>query len=153
MWARTMIVTLPRVYPENHRFSINPSIHTDRARRRASSTCEVPELGNCNLNRSTVRWRVAPTVELVGSKRCESVEPSDVEDEFMVLLSASVICSLPRVKVLEELRRGGIEGEYEPKMDEVADGGVGVDLIVEIAKWGEMSWLETSTLAAEVMCA
>src|SRR5882757_10392009 len=128
MWARTMIVTLPRIYPENHRFSINPSIHTDRARRRASSTCEVPELGNCNLNRSTVRWRVAPTVELVGSKRRESVKPSDVEDEFMVLLGASIVCSLPHIKVLEELRVARVEGKYESEMDEVADGGIGVNL-------------------------
>src|SRR5882757_11470906 len=98
-----MIVTLPRIYPENHRFSINSSIHTARTRRRASSACEIAQLGNCNLNRSTVRWRVAATVELVGSKRRKSVEPSDVEDEFMVLLRASVVCSLPSVKILEEL--------------------------------------------------
>jgi len=151
MWARTMIVTLPRVYPENHRFSINPSIHTDRARRRASSTCEVPELGNCNLNRSTVRWRVAPTVELVGSKRCESVEPSDVEDEFMVLLGASVVCSLPRIKVLEELRVTRVEGEYESEMDEVTDGGVWVNLVFKVAERGEMPRLEASALAAEIV--
>src|SRR5882757_556624 len=108
-----MIVTLPRIYPENHRFSINSSIHTDRTRRRASSACEIAQLGNCNLNRSTVRWRVAPTVELVGSKRRESVEPSDVKDEFVILLGASIVCSLPCVKVLEELWVVCIKGEYE----------------------------------------
>src|SRR5882757_4537361 len=98
-----MIVTLPHIYPENHRFSTNPSIHADRIRRRASSSRNHSKLGNCNLNRSTVRWRVAPTVELVGSKRRESVEPSDVEDKSMILFGASVVCSLPHIKILEEL--------------------------------------------------
>src|SRR5882757_8879107 len=146
-----MIVTLPRVYPENHRFSINSSIHTDRTRRRASSACEIAQLGNCNLNRSTVRWRVAPTVELVGSKRRESVETSDVEDEFMVLLGASIVCSLPRIKVLEELRVIRVEGEYESEMDEVTDGGVWVNLVFEVAERGEMPRLEASALAAEIV--